>query len=453
MPLDGQGSALGTSTASVAIEEARLLRRLSAQRHVVLFASNAYDHVYLRRNLNISAVPWPGLSTQLAPIAYTGGGKHARPEVLYCCGAQAYNQAIEQFATLIANASRMHARRQQAASSEGEATAPSIKFAWLNDLYPKSWHCKRVSVPSPPSSAPPLTASPVAERDHGAADQGGRRQPTGRRRSGGEGRQLKSRQPAPKKVKREVETRCGYRYEDVAAHPLVALLPYSVHSYGLVNTYAMGIPIVAPSLDLLSHLHHATGVMGHKGPGNVPWRATRDHPLKTWLSKDLSRLWYSPTPHPNAPCCAADPNDACTPESASQWLQFADWYQWPHIVYYDTPEQLVERIETLLRNATLRREISAAQKAFFARERERTEGHVRGALRRALDAHKVISRRLCGVCMEGTMEPPQTPRELRETIRITITSLAAAAVRPEERWAAAARWPLLAVVPLWWRRR
>lgn len=65
-------------------------------------------------------------------------------------------------------------------------------------------------------------------------------------------------------------------------------------------------------------------------------------------------------------------------------------YQWPHILYYDTPEQLIERIDTLLRNASLRREISAAQKAFFARERGRTEGHVRGALRRALEGARAL---------------------------------------------------------------
>lgn len=61
----------------------------------------------------------------------------------------------------------------------------------------------------------------------------------------------------------------AHRYEDVASHPLAVLLPYSVHSYGLVQAYAMGIPIVAPSLRLLSALHAQTGIMGHKGPGNV----------------------------------------------------------------------------------------------------------------------------------------------------------------------------------------
>ena len=49
-----------------------VLRAMATRRNVVLAASNAYDWVYLRRNLGISAVPWPGLSTQLSRIAYTG---------------------------------------------------------------------------------------------------------------------------------------------------------------------------------------------------------------------------------------------------------------------------------------------------------------------------------------------------------------------------------------------
>ena len=51
-------------------------------------------------------------------------------------------------------------------------------------------------------------------------------------------------------TKTKTVTQCGYAYSDVASHPLVLLLPYSVHSFGLVNAYSMGIPIVAPSLRL-----------------------------------------------------------------------------------------------------------------------------------------------------------------------------------------------------------
>lgn len=125
--------------------------------------------------------------------------------------------------------------------------------------------------------------------------------------------------------------------------------------------------------------------MGHKGPGNVPWRSTRHRPIRTFLMS-AHGAWFSPEPSPSSPCCAQDPNDACTPEAASAWLQFADFYQWPHLEYYDTPEELVVTVDILLRNATLRNLISAAQRRFFAIEMERTEGHVRAGLRRVLDA-------------------------------------------------------------------
>ena len=54
--------------------------------------------------------------------------------------------------------------------------------------------------------------------------------------------------------------------------------------------------------------------------------------------------------------------------------------------YYDSPVDLMTTIDTLLANATRRREISSAQKAFFRAERARGLGHVQVALRRALDA-------------------------------------------------------------------
>ena len=109
------------------------------------------------------------------------------------------------------------------------AQAP-IEFAWLGEIYPKSWVC-----------AKDKTASANRARGKG-------------------GKKGDPPQPPPK-------VQCGYKYEDVAAHPFAVLLPYSVHSYGLVQAYSMGVPIVAPSLQLVSTLHNAIGLMAHKGPG------------------------------------------------------------------------------------------------------------------------------------------------------------------------------------------
>lgn len=52
----------------------------------MLHSSRADDHVYLRRNLGVDAVPWPGLASQLARVRYTGGDPSGRREVLFCCG-------------------------------------------------------------------------------------------------------------------------------------------------------------------------------------------------------------------------------------------------------------------------------------------------------------------------------------------------------------------------------
>ena len=54
-----------------------------------------------------------------------------------------------------------------------------------------------------------------------------------------------------------------------------------MHSYGVVQAYAMGVPLLAPSPKLLSKWHAAFGLVGHKGPGNVrimPWRGAHSQP-------------------------------------------------------------------------------------------------------------------------------------------------------------------------------
>lgn len=66
----------------------------------------------------------------------------------------------------------------------------------------------------------------------------------------------------------------------------------------------------------------------NKGPGNVPWRATKRQPLRTFLTIGDGGLWYSPeVPASGTPCCLHEPNDGCTAEAAAKWLQFSDFYQ------------------------------------------------------------------------------------------------------------------------------
>ena len=90
--------------------------------------------------------------------------------------------------------------------------------------------------------------------------------------------------------------------------------------------------------------------------------------------------WYDATPDAHAPCCAHDPNDSCDATSAAAWLRFADWYQWPHISYFDNPSELHAIAAALRANGTRRREISERMRAFFASERARARGWLVRAL-------------------------------------------------------------------------
>lgn len=231
--------------------------------NVLLAASNAYDAMYLGRSFGIRAVPWPGISAQLAALEYTGN----RKEVLFCCGNGPYNKAIEAVSRSIVQASVSESR--------------GLSFAWLREIYRK------------------------------------------------------------------------YAYSDLASHPLAVLLPYSMHSYGAVQTYALGVPLLAPALPLLSMLHYKLGICGHKSPGNVPWRRSADRarvPFDDWRGRLQTKEWFAPRPSEGGPCCAHEPNDSCDPSSSAKWLQFADWYQWPNVTYFTTVEEVPTIAASLLRD-------------------------------------------------------------------------------------------------------
>lgn len=217
--------------------------------------------------------------------------------------------------------------------------------------------------------------------------------------------------PPPVFSFRHVALHCGYKYTDLAAHPLAVLIPYSVHSYGVVQAYAMGVPLLAPSPRLLAHWHTTFGLVGHKGPGNVPWRRSTEKRRVpndgfAWLTHD-QLSWWSPQP-PNASSsrgnakgrgassafladpngCAYDPNDACTPKASEAWLSFAEPYTWPHVATFDSTDELIGLARGLLANRTRRLELSRRMKAFFSREHARAVGHVRVAMHRAMRAAK-----------------------------------------------------------------
>ncbi|CAF1319404.1 unnamed protein product [Adineta steineri] len=121
----------------------------------------------------------------------------------------------------------------------------------------------------------------------------------------------------------------NYKYSDLAKHPAIVYVPYQVSVMSLFEQYRMNIPLVFPSLDLLTRWHEEYGTVNEK----------------TW-----DQTLYGTLPHgshikgvlPDVP----DPNDDRNRTSIRYWLNFSDFYQWPHITYYESTDDLVQKLST-----------------------------------------------------------------------------------------------------------
>mmetsp|Transcript_81970 Transcript_81970/g.220124 ORF Transcript_81970/g.220124 Transcript_81970/m.220124 type:complete len:153 (+) Transcript_81970:3040-3498(+) len=106
---------------------------------------------------------------------------------------------------------------------------------------------------------------------------------------------------------------------------------------------AMGIPVLAPSLNLLVDWHMRYGLVYER---NTDWGSAG------------SRQGSLFGPHSNASASVRrhDPNDERDPAAVREWLARADIYTWPHVVHFDSWDHLVELLGgSLDLNATSRR--------------------------------------------------------------------------------------------------
>jgi hypothetical protein len=120
-----------------------------------------------------------------------------------------------------------------------------------------------------------------------------------------------------------------YKYEDLANHPAIIHVPYQVSIMSLFEQYRMNIPLVFPSLDLLTQWHDEYGLVNEK---------TWDQTLYG-ISPDGSRIDGVLT---NVP----DPNNDLNRTSIRYWLNFSDFYQWPHIIYFESTDDLIEKLSS-----------------------------------------------------------------------------------------------------------
>ena len=97
----------------------------------------------------------------------------------------------------------------------------------------------------------------------------------------------------------------------------------------LTEQYRMNIPLFFPTIDVLARWHVEFQVIHQR----------------TWASYMSKRQEASDVPGviENVP----DPNNDLDEDAVKFWLQFADYYQWPHIIYFDSIEDLVDKMLTI----------------------------------------------------------------------------------------------------------
>jgi len=138
-----------------------------------------------------------------------------------------------------------------------------------------------------------------------------------------------------------------YEFVDLAQHQGILIMPYQVSIMSLFEFYAMNIPMFVPTLDLLVEWQTEHIIMDE-----LSWNCVLSSCNKTSLLpahrncvfSSCSKTSHIPA-HPSSPH-NLDPNDVLDPVSLRYWLKFADFYQWPGIVYFQSWEDLVTKATT-----------------------------------------------------------------------------------------------------------
>ncbi len=121
-----------------------------------------------------------------------------------------------------------------------------------------------------------------------------------------------------------------YKYQAlVDAAAAILHIPYQVSVMSFFEHYRMGVPILAPSLALLTEWHMAYGMVSERTWDTVLANAPAGGSV-------LPR-------HPDADE-PFDPNDEHSAEAVRWWLQWADFYVFPHVILFDSWEDAAAKL-------------------------------------------------------------------------------------------------------------
>jgi len=148
-----------------------------------------------------------------------------------------------------------------------------------------------------------------------------------------------------------------YTRAQLCNNTAIVHLPYQLSIMSLFEQYAMGIPILVPSVTFLWELHNKYDVVTER-----TWDRVR---LGTRPRKSL----ISPAKSTTSP----DPNNDWDRGAFLHWAAFGDFYQWPHIVTFNS----FDHLKVLIRDTNWG-DISSKMRLYASRESNRTRATLLG---------------------------------------------------------------------------
>lgn len=123
----------------------------------------------------------------------------------------------------------------------------------------------------------------------------------------------------------------NYKYSDLTAHMGMIYVPYQVSVMSLFEQYRMNIPLFFPSKELLTKWQHKHMLMKER----------------TWSGTFGNRPQKSDIGPFDSNALIPDPNNEGDEKAIRYWIEFSDFYQFPHIMYFDSIPDLVGKLEKI----------------------------------------------------------------------------------------------------------
>lgn len=138
------------------------------------------------------------------------------------------------------------------------------------------------------------------------------------------------------------------RLRALGNHRAVVVLPYAVLTVAISELYAMGLPMFVPSLELIASLRRNGSVdyvyaydrVISRPPG-LNSHNTEFLPCCAGCPLSFTNVSL-PTQHPRSSHPFSPEDDSV--EARRYWLQFADYYRWPHVTQFSSFADLATKL-------------------------------------------------------------------------------------------------------------